>query len=174
MIKKPSNSSILTELMETTFFLNNQVSTGQRLKFFLHPAYCACGQPLGFVKGTAAQYIKTCGNKTCVTNLVSSTNIELYGSANPFASPIIKERIKQTMLDKYGEDNPQKVKEIKEKTKKTCLIKYGVDNPFAAEIIKDKIKRTLQKHYGVDNPGQSSIIKKKSDKTLFKNHGVTG
>ena len=66
----------------------------------------------------------------------TATNIERYGSANVFASDIIKEKIKNTCLEKYGVHCTANLDSVMEKRKSTCLEKYGVEH--YVELFKGK------------------------------------
>lgn len=66
----------------------------------------------------------------------TATNIERYGSANVFASDIIKDKIKNTCLERYGVCCTANVDAFMEKRKITCLEKYGVEH--YVELFKGK------------------------------------
>ena len=72
------------------------------------------------------------------------TNIKRYGSANPFGSEIVKEKIAQTNLRKYGVEYTQQSCAVRSKTEQTCLERYGVANYvelFKGKYIKDNSPR---------------------------------
>lgn len=66
----------------------------------------------------------------------SQTNIEKYGSLNPFGSDEIKAKIIQSNIKKYGVPYTQQSQSVREKTVATCREKYGVDN--YVELFKGK------------------------------------
>lgn len=67
------------------------------------------------------------------------TNLERYGSENPFGSDIIKEKIVATNMEKYGVPSTQQCPEVRAKTEATCLKKYGVKN--YVELFKGKYRK---------------------------------
>lgn len=89
--------------------------------------------------------VKKYGGYTNCYNAVNdkriATNIDRYGSANPFGSDIIKKRIEETNLRKYGVKCSQQNKEIRAKTEQTCMERYGVQNYvelFKGKFIKEQ------------------------------------
>lgn len=88
--------------------------------------YCPeCGKEI-FVKNLKDGYPKTCSVK-CMSSFNlkarTQTNIEKYGSASPFGSDLVKNKIKQTNLKNYGVDNPSKSKVISKKNQDKLLDK---------------------------------------------------
>lgn len=69
----------------------------------------------------------------------TETNIERYGSENPFGSDLIKERIAETNLERYGVPYTQQSEVVRNKTVATCRERYGVDN--YVELFKGKYIR---------------------------------
>lgn len=68
------------------------------------------------------------------------TCIERYGVENPFASEVIKEKIKQHNIEKYGVPYTQQNAFVRRKTEHTCLERYGVSNYvelFAGKFIRE-------------------------------------
>lgn len=63
-----------------------------------------------------------------VNEKIATTNLERYGSENPFGSREIIDKIKETNLLKYGTEWYMQTDEAKERYRKTCLEKYGVPN----------------------------------------------
>lgn len=57
-----------------------------------------------------------------------ATCVERYGTENPFASTIIKDKICVTNMAKYGVPYTQQNKMVRAKTAQTCKQRYGVDN----------------------------------------------
>lgn len=64
--------------------------------------------------------------RRCAPNRRFKTNLERYGASNPFASEIIKKRIKETCLEKYGVTHHMKLQSIRNKAVETNLQKLGV------------------------------------------------
>ncbi len=173
--KISKDPNLLEPVLKHTSFIDYMNPTlGQRIYALLgNLNKCICGNFLNFY-GTTLITPNTCGDKKCIKIKTEATNIERYGTANVFASSIIKDRIKESNIEKYGVENPMQNKDVQDKGKATNLEKYGSENVFASEEIKDKIKQTHVERYGVEYPQQSPEIKAKSDETLFKNYGVTG
>lgn len=69
----------------------------------------------------------------------AKTNLEKYGSENPFGSEIIKERIVESNLKKYGVPYSQQSPIVRAKTEATCLEKYGVKN--YVELFRGKFRK---------------------------------
>jgi hypothetical protein len=65
----------------------------------------------------------------CATNNRKATNIERYGSENPFGSSIVKKRIKDTCISKYGCASATQNTDVQRKMKQTMLDRYGVEHP---------------------------------------------
>lgn len=108
----------------------------------------------------------------CAPNRRAKTNLERYGSANPFASEIIKERIKETCLQKYGVTHHMKLESIRNKAVETNLQKLGVKYAFNTDKTFEKIRQTHLQRYGVRFPLQSAFIQAKISQTFFKKIGV--
>jgi len=108
----------------------------------------------------------------CKKNRTISTNIEKYGTENVFASPIIKEKIKESNLEKHGVEYPQQNKEINKKTQQTCQEKYGVNFAFTQDWVFEKIRDTHFKNYGVNFPLQNKDIQDKINNIFLERYGV--
>lgn len=113
-----------------------------------------------------------CCSEACTAKKRETTNTELYGSSNVFASDTIKDRIKETLVVKYGVNHPGKSDIVKDKIKKTCVEKYGVTNPAKSEDIKKKMRQTCQDKYGVDFVFQAENFKQNAAETYMKKYGV--
>ena len=140
-----------------------------------HKVVCpTCGQDINVVK--AIQGRTHCSSK-CNSNdsetrkKAMETNIERYGSENPFASDKIKEKIRKTNIERYGVDNPFKNDEIKKKIKSVMMDRYGVESSLQSKEIREKFKNTMLQRYGVDSPLRSEEIKQRAIQTNLQRFG---
>lgn len=140
-----------------------------------HKVVCpTCGQDIPVVK--AIQGRTHCSSK-CNSNdsetrkKAMETNIERYGSENPFASDKIKEKIRKTNIERYGVDNPFKNDEIKKKIKSVMMDRYGVESSLQSKEIREKFKNTMLQRYGVDSPLRSEEIKNRVIQTNLRKFG---
>lgn len=101
---------------------------------------------------------------------LKKTNIEKYGTSNPFQSETIKNKIKKTFIEIYGCDHPMHCKEIVHKLQQTNFERYGHICAMHSEEIAKKVIRTNLMRYGVENGGASKKSLKKIDATKRKNH----
>jgi hypothetical protein len=108
----------------------------------------------------------------CAPDRRAKTNLERYGAANPFASEIIKERIKETCLEKYGVTHHMKLQSIRDKAVETNLKKLGVKYAFNTDETFEKIRQTHLQRYGVRFPLQSAFIQEKISQTYLEKIGV--
>jgi hypothetical protein len=108
----------------------------------------------------------------CTPGRRAKTNLERYGAANPFASEIIKERIKETCLEKYGVTHHMKLQSIRNKAVETNLKKLGVKYAFNTDETFEKIRQTHLQHFGVKFPLQSAFIQEKISQTYLEKIGV--
>lgn len=93
-----------------------------------------CGKPTKFKGLTRGGYCKHCCVRCSsldpeVQAKNAETNIRLYGTANVYASSIIKEKIKQTNLEKYGVEHPMKLAELRN-TQLASKTKYERNRQF--------------------------------------------
>lgn len=101
-----------------------------------------------------------------------ATNLERYGSENPFSSSTIKDKIHSVMLERYGVENPQQSEEIRKKTYDTNLRRYGVKHPAQSDVVQEKIKFVFKERYGNPCYFRTDDYKSKSQNTLMSNYGV--
>ena len=101
-----------------------------------------------------------------------NTNINRYGSENPFQSEQIKRKIKDTMWQRYGVEHALQSTELMEKFHNTCMQNNSVSNPMESIDIRNKSKKTLQQIYGVDNSFKSKEVRDKFNKTMLQRYGV--
>lgn len=99
----------------------------------------------------------------------TETNLQKYGTTNPFESDIVKEKIKQTMKEKYGYEHhmmdPKKVKQAQN----TNLNKYGFPNVAQVPEFQEKIKETNLEKYGYESATKNPDIKAKIVSTMVAN-----
>lgn len=114
----------------------------------------------------------SCPNKVCIQKKRVKSNLELFGTENPFENEDIKKKIIEANIEKYGVSNVMHNEDIKKKRDKTIQEIYNCDNVFSNEVIKDKIKATNRKNLGVDNPTQNADVRKKQQDTLESKTGV--
>lgn len=108
----------------------------------------------------------------CAPNRRSKTNLERYGAVNPFASEIIKERIKEKCLEKYGVTHHMKLESIRNKAVETNIQKLGVKYAFNTDETFEKIRQTHFERYGVRFPLQSTFIQAKISHTFLEKIGA--
>ena len=139
-----------------------------------------CGNVLLFYD-RGNHYRKTCGSDECKKACIISdeakehrkqTNIDRYGTENPFSSEIIKEKIKKTNVERYGVDNPSKCDSVKEKIKKTMLDNYGVEYAMQSEEIRNKAYQTMNDKYGSEHALQVKEFQDKAKQTTIQRFGV--
>jgi len=123
------------------------------------------------------------------------TNIEKFGTKNPFQSEDIKNKIRESMINKHGVEypsqsteirqksierwktnlgveNPSQSTEIKTKKENTTLANYGVKYTLQSDELRSQINVTMKDKYGVEHPMHSDEIKNKLRKTNMKRYGV--
>ena len=110
--------------------------------------------------------------KKCSNNMTNETNLQKYGTENPFGNQDIQDKIKNTNLEKYGTENPGGLSMIQDKIKITNLEKYGVEYPSQNEEIRSKMKETNLERYGTENPFGNQDIKDKIKNTNIERYGV--
>ena len=94
------------------------------------------------------------------------TNLERFGSENPFGNSLIKASIKETLIEKYGVDNIFKdVKYIQGKFNE----KYGVINPQQVPEFNKTAYATRVSKYAGDLMG--CVVKSKSEATCMGKYG---
>ncbi|ADO00355.1 homing endonuclease [Wiseana iridescent virus] len=108
----------------------------------------------------------------CAPHRRAKTNLERYGTVNPFSSEKIKEKIKNTCLEKYGVSHHMKLESIRNKAVETNLQKLGVKYAFNTEETFEKIRKIHFKNYGVRFPLQSTFIQSKISQTFLKKIGT--
>lgn len=113
----------------------------------------------------------TC-SKECRNIKRKATNLDKFGTENPFASPEISKKIRENSLKKYGVSFPSNSVEAKEKRKKTCVEKYGTEFAISSKEVIEKSKSTLLKKYGVENSFQSPEVLRKIKKTCLDRYGT--
>jgi hypothetical protein len=76
--------------------------------------------------------------------------------------PAVKQRKIDASVAKYGTAYPWQTKEVREKMEQTNLEKYGNTCSFQGTVPKDKRKNTLLERYGVEQPTLNDAIRKKA------------
>ena len=71
----------------------------------------------------------------------AATNLNLYGTDNPFGNSQVKDKIKNTMNERYGVDYAGQSMELQHRVQQAVLSKYGVLN--YGELALSEEKRTL-------------------------------
>lgn len=71
----------------------------------------------------------------------AATNLNLYGTDNPFGNSQVKDKIKNTMSERYGVDYAGQSMELQHRVQQAVLSKYGVLN--YGELALSEEKRTL-------------------------------
>ena len=102
----------------------------------------------------------------------STTNIKLYGAANVFASPIIKQRISDTVLERFGAPVMTQTEHFKEKSKATCLEKFGVEYAAQSPIVQAKLVETRIERFGVPYMMQLPRVKEAMRAGVVSKYGV--
>ena len=75
-----------------------------------------------------------------------SSNIEKYGSANPFE--FAKDKVQAGMVAKWGVISPLQNPDILARTQATNTERYGVHSPMMCDEVKEKVKEVNLKKYG--------------------------
>lgn len=91
------------------------------------------------------------------------TNLERYGSENPWGNSEVRKKITETNLKKYGVENAGGSVESQSKSRNTKKQKY--DNEFYTN--QEKAIQTNLKKYGCSYPSQNDDIKKKTKQTFI-------
>lgn len=181
--RKDDEASFLRSvLVELTSFLPEDTSIAQRMWHIKSNNYniqkcihCDVGDVTFYPAKHA--YNEFC-SKECrdespiIRERRAKTNVERFGTENPFQSEEIKEKIKETNLERYGVEWGLQSPEIMDKVVGTNLDRYGVENPFQSEEFKEKIKETNIEKYGVENASQSPEIREKTVQTNIERYGV--
>lgn len=92
---------------------------------------------------------------------IIQTNLERYGTENPYSNSIVRNKCKKTKILKYGNENYNN----RDKAKQTCLSRYGVEHQMRIDSTKDRIKSTCMSKYGVENCFQLESTKKSAHST---------
>lgn len=159
------------ELLDTIILRDNATLSTDLDKFNVYtiiPFICSCGKECS--KNFRSLY-RNCGgfckdcSKVIGKQKSEKTNIEKFGSANPFGSKEIQDKLREIREKR----TPEQKADILKKQKETNFKK--TDEQKAAKSL--KTKQTNLKVHGYSNPSQSPKIKKKKEETLMKNHGVT-
>ena len=133
---------------------------------------CNCGKPgtkkFRSLSNKGGAFCKECA-KVNGKNKAETTNLEKFGSKNPFGSKLIQEKIKKEMKEKHGVEYASQRKDVSEKAKLTKNSRTDAEK--LAEL--KKRQETTMKNLGVSNPSQSELIKKKKIETLMKNYNAT-
>lgn len=102
--------------------------------------------------------IKKSQNK--ILEIRKKTNLNIFGTENPFQNEIIKYKIKNKNIKTYGVEYISQTKYFKDKYKKTCMEKYGVDNYAKTKECKIKEYNTALKN--------KTIGKSKEEDEIYK------
>jgi len=133
---------------------------------------CNCGKPgtkkFRYLCDKGGAFCKECA-KVNGKNKAETTNLQKFGSKNPFGSKLIQEKIKKEMKEKHGVEYSSQRKDVSEKVKLTKNARTDAEK--LAEL--KKRQETTMKNLGVSNPSQSQLIQKKKIETLMKNYNVT-
>lgn len=103
---------------------------------------------------------------------IAQTNIERYGAANVFASPIIKQRISDVVQERYGAPVITQTEHFKGKVKQTWLDKYGVECPSQSHVVQEKAKQTRIERFGVPYMMQLPRVQEALREGTMQKHGV--
>lgn len=109
--------------------------------------------------------------KKCLQQNKVETMIQRYGSLEK-AYQLRTQKTKKSNLQKYGTENPWALQNVKDKRKSTCLEKYGAESPFQSKECMNKAEQTLLKNYGVKHPAQSKEVQNRMKRTCIEKYGV--
>lgn len=101
-----------------------------------------------------------------------ATCLEVYGTAHPMQSDLVKAKVIQTNQYRYGCDNVAQSPEVQDKMKATMLDRHGVENAFQSKEVQDRIKATNLEKFGTEYAIQSKVVKDKAIETMLERHGV--
>jgi len=118
------------------------------------------------------QYRNRTPKPLCASCSRQQTNIIKYGTSNPFASELIKEKIRRTNLKKYGVDNPSKSKLIQFKREQTFKRKYGVKTSLQDPDVRQKIISTNLNRYGATSYLGTKECRDKLKQSMLEKYGV--
>ena len=105
-----------------------------------------------YLKGKTNIDKDSCSHPTCTGKKAEEVILKKYGM--PIAHvPEIRERTAKTNLERYGTENPFGSKEIQNKIRKTNIEKYGFEVPTQNPEIRAKITKTNIERYGNASPG---------------------
>lgn len=201
LIKK--DNQLLTELINRTFYLNDDCSIIERLYHIKHDLYkipiCSvCNKNLKWNIKFSKYY--TCGNVKCFYKLNPEKDdnrrkkiSEAQKNFSDDKKKDIRKKIEKTNMDKYGVDSyaktiefkdfmiekigyvsPFSLKETHEKSKKTLIEKTGYDHNFKIPEVKEKRKQTFLNNYGFNTPTKNqNIIDKSKITNLNKYSAIT-
>lgn len=125
---------------------------------------------LKLVRNCKNVYMKTCGDRLCISKKTQDENFRKYGSNNG----IDNKKLKQLIIEKYGVENVSQIQSIKQKKIETCLKNFGVEHPMQSSVVMDKSKKTIMKLYGVDNISKVPEIIEKIRQTTHIIDPLTG
>jgi len=135
--------------MEMVFLIRNGYTENPK---------CICGNPIKF---TYNKYRTYCSAKCSATtestkNKRIATTNEKYGCDNVFQDSTVKEKLRKTNLERYGSENPFTIGS--EYVKGKILEKYGVEYASQTPEIRAKTIDTCMKRYGVSHPMKVSAL----------------
>ena len=99
---------------------------------------CASKHPNTLAKAKKTnqeRYGRHYSKTTAWRDRTEKTNIQKYGTKNPFRNKEIKEKIKQKHLERYGVDHPSKRPDIKEKIRQGQLKRWHKETPEPPETL---------------------------------------
>lgn len=138
-----------------------------------------CGKKRQF-KNLTIGYLSTCGNKKCryadVQKKKEETNLQRYGTKNPFQNEEVRKAAFEKYKEKTGYDTPLSNPEVIAKRQKNLTEQYGegISNVFQLDEVKQKSRQTLEDRFGenVSSPTLIPEIRAKQIASTIENHGV--
>ena len=169
-------NAFLQEMLDNEpWFENKRRAFSCVARGVFHKVTChTCGKVIPVMKAMYGRIYccPDCGrNNHETTKKRIRTNLERYGTENPYASEKIKEKIRKTNLERYGVDNPSKNDGIKKKIKSVMMDRYGVESSLQNKEFREKFKNTMLQRYGVDSPLRSEEIKQRAVQTNLQRFG---
>lgn len=103
---------------------------------------------------------------------MAATNLELYGAENVYASPVIRERIKQRHMERRGVENPFQDPVVKQRSVETTMEHHGVKHAMQSPMIREKSRQTMLKNWGVEHPMQLAHVQRALEDGCMAKYGV--
>lgn len=95
--------------------------------------------------------------KKDVSDKISKTCLEKYGSVNPFSSDIVRKKCQNTFQERYGSDSYMQSDRFLDVSKSRMKELYGVEHALQNDNSREKFRATMKSRYGREYASQIHI-----------------